>query len=141
MGIFSDHLNQNNPDNSPAGGGNRNEPAWTRKVLPEPVYYVFSPHDDTVLVGKDVVVSRHEDGYYISWWDPAHERMMRASGVINNPDFFAFRRNEGPDDGRLYFFVPMDLDIYNRRVKMFLTAGRDFDSREDMIKAFLDAAE
>ena len=113
-------------------------PNLKKMALPEPIYYVFSPHDSTVRVGIDVVVCKHDNYYTVSWWDTSHERVMGASHVMFNPDFFAFKRNDGALDGSLYFFVPMDLDIYNRNVKKFLVAGRDFSSIDEMIKAFRD---
>ncbi len=118
---------------------NRKNPTWTRIVLPGPVYYVFSPQDGTVLVGINVVVSRENNCYGISWWDPSHERCMTASKIAYNTDYFAFKRIDS-EGGQLYFFIPMDLDIYNNRVKEFLVNGGDFENQEDMIKAFRDAA-
>ena len=130
MGFFSKTTNAKNSGNS----------TLERRTLPEPVYYVFSPHDDTVLVGIDVVVCKKNNYYTVSWWDPSHERRMGASHVMFNPDFFAFKRNDGAHDGSLYFFIPMDLDIYNCKVKRCLIAGKDFSSIDDMVKAFHDAA-
>lgn len=111
----------------------------TRIALPEPVYYIFSPHDGTVLVGVDVVVCKDNNRYSVFWWDPSHERCMTASKITYDSDYFAFKRIDS-EGGQLYFFIPMDLDIYNDRVKRLLASGGDFDNIEDMIKAFQDAA-
>lgn len=127
MGIFNKTANKKNSDST-----------WTKRTLPEPVYYVFSPHDDTVCVGIDVVVQKDNDRLVISWWDTTHERCMLASNIIYNSDFFAFKRIDS-EGGGLYFFIPMDLDIYNMRVKSFLISGGEFDNKEDMIKAFLES--
>ena len=130
MGIFHKTTNDKNSDNS----------TWTRMALPEPVYYVFSPQDGTVLVGIDVVVHMGNNRYVVSWWDPSHERSMTASKITCDSDYFAFKRVDS-EGGQIYFFIPMDLDIYNNRVKRFLISGRAFDNIEEMIKAFRDEAQ
>lgn len=81
MGFFSKTTNAKNSGNS----------TLERRTLPEPVYYVFSPHDDTVLVGIDVVVCKKNNYYTVSWWDPSHERRMGASHVMFNPDFLPLK--------------------------------------------------
>ena len=128
MGLISNTPNDKKSDNS----------ARTYRVLPEPVYYVFSPQDDTVLVGIDVIVRKSNNNYIVSWWDPTHERVMTALKITCDSDYFAFKRMDR-EGGQLYFFIPMDLDIYYKRVKRFLISGRDFDTKEEMIKAFHDA--
>lgn len=112
----------------------------TIKTLTEPVYYIFSPQDTTVLVGIDVTVQEEQNCYVVSWRDPSHERRMTASKITLNSDYFAFKRIDS-EGGQIYFFIPMDLDLYYKRVKGCLIAGRDFDNTEEMIQAFRDEAE
>ena len=108
-----------------------------RLCLPEPVYYINSPTDDTVLVGLDVVIKKEKGVYMVSWWDPSHQRCMTAAKIMKNSDFFAFKRSER-EGGHLYFFTPLDLETYNIKVKNHLIGGRNFKSKEEMIQAFLD---
>ncbi len=105
-----------------------------REKLPEPVYYVKSPTDATVLVAIDVAVINRR---WVTWFDTVKERGMEAAVILDNyPRHFSFRRTEG-EGGHSYTFVPMSLDIYNTLVKERLLHGQDFSDQEAMIQAFL----
>ena len=112
--------------------------------LPKPVYYIESPNDDTVLVGINVTIDHDRMGEQeiskISWYDTSHERIMTASETRQKDDYFAFRRID-QEGGGSYYFTPMDLGIYNNKVKQHLAAGSEFTNNEDLIKAFLATTE
>lgn len=108
--------------------------------LPRPVYYIESPNDDTVLVGINVTIDHdkmgEEDVSKISWYDTSHERIMTASETRQKDEYFAFKRID-QEGGGYYYFSPMNLKIYNDKVKQHLAAGADFANDDDLIKAFL----
>ena len=65
---------------------------------------------------------------------------MTASEIRQKDDFFAFKRIN-QEGGGFYYFSPMNLEIYNNKVKQRLVAGSDFTNNEDLIKAFLTTTE
>ena len=110
------------------------------ETLPEPVYYIESPEDDTVLVGIGVAIETNADGpTTITWYDTSHERAMTAEEIHQEDGRFAFKRSAA-EGGQSYKFIPMDLSIYNDKVKHELMSGKDFDSKEELIRAFLKTA-
>ncbi len=112
--------------------------------LPKPVYYIESPNDDTVLIGIGVTIEHskmnEENISRISWYDTTRERVMVASEAKQKNDFFAFKRID-QEGGGYYYFMPMDLKVYNDKVKQHLAAGADFTNDNDLIKAFLSTIE
>lgn len=124
--------------------GRVGEQVSSMEKLPEPVYYVESPDDETVLVGIDVTIEpekiNDKNVAVVSWYDTVHQRRMAASETSKKDGYFAFRRIEQEGGGE-YFFAPMDLELYNDKVKNRLTNGKDFDNKEDLIKAFLKTTE
>lgn len=104
------------------------------------VYYVESPDDDTVLLAINVTIKpsslNNEDVFIISWYDTSHERIMIASRIKQDNNYFAFKRVK-QEGGGSYFFVPITLDIYNNKVKQHLTTKADFTDNDEMLKAFL----
>lgn len=113
--------------------------------LPKPVYYIESPDDDTVLVGIDVTINRDRVGVEgiseISWYDTAHERVMLASATEQKDDYFAFKRIDR-EGGGYYYFAPMNLEIYDEKVKQrLLSTGGDFASEEEMLRALIATME
>lgn len=137
------HLAEENADT------NRNEDNNMEKTnsiekLPKPVYYVESPDDGTVLVGMDVTIEHNrigsQEAHRISWYDTVRERSMTASEIIRKDDDFAFQRAD-QEGGGSYHFTPMDLEVYNDKVKQRLIAGRDFTNNDDLTKAFLETME
>ena len=115
------------------------QPSYER--LPEPVYYVESPDDSTVLVGMDVTIKTERNGEKtVSWHDTIRERSMCAEEIQKNDKYFAFKRSER-EGGGTYFFEPMDLDTYQNKVKEHLAHGENFDNKEDLIKAFRETLE
>ena len=121
-----------------------NEKTRSRKRLPEPVYYVESPDDETVLVAMDVIVehrkSTKQDKTIITWYDTTHERVMEASETTWKDGCFSFKRSDSPVEW-VYHFTPMNLEIYYERVKHRLADGSDFTNNEDLMKAFLETLE
>ena len=65
---------------------------------------------------------------------------MLASETNQKDDYFEFKRIEQEGGGE-YFFTPINLDIYNEKVKQYLAAGSDFNNEEDLIEAFLSTTE
>ena len=126
------------------GKDNNIERVDSMEKLPKPVYYIESPNDDTVLVGINVTINHDRMGEQeisiIRWYDTSHERIMTASETRQKDDHFAFKRID-QEGGGFYYFTPMDLDIYNNKVKQHLAAGSDFTNNEDLIKAFLATTE
>ena len=112
--------------------------------LPYPVYYIESADDDTVLIGIGVSVNHNKIGEestaIIRWYDTNHERAMTASEIVQEDNIFTFKRVEQEGGGR-YHFTPMNLEIYNSKVKRRLINGSDFTNDEDLIKAFLSTTE
>lgn len=102
--------------------------------LSEPVYYVESAEDDTVLVGIDV---RIRSGI-VEWFDTIKDRSMLVNTILDRSNqHFVFKRsnNEG---GGIYTFTPMTLERYEGSVKQKLIDGQTFSDYDDMIKAFLE---
>ena len=115
----------------------------TREKLPEPVYYIESPDDDTVLIGVDVTIERDgnsTEAARISWYDTARERIMTAAETKQEDGYFAFKRSEA-EGGGTYYFAPMDLETYNNEVRERLAGGQTFESNEELIQAFLATLE
>ncbi len=111
-----------------------------REILPEPVYYIESSDDDTVLVGIGVTIETDSNGRTtITWHDTSHERAMIAEEVQQEDGYFSFRRAVA-EGGQSYKFIPMDLEVYNAKVKNELMAGKDFNSKAELIRAFLRTA-
>lgn len=114
----------------------------TREILPKPVYYIESDKDRTVLIGVRVRLEYKEfDGERIlrvTWYDMIKERAMTAVEIKRDGDLFAFRRSEREGGGE-YYFTPMDLEIYDNKVKDKLLSGREFDSNEAVVRGFLEA--
>ena len=111
--------------------------------LPKPVYYVECEKDVTVLVAMDVHVDLYQDEKsthcYVNWIDNCpHERRMRASRYKMNNGVFMFERANGTTEGQIYRFTPMNLELYNSRVKSHTLSKLEFDKEEDMINAFLE---
>lgn len=123
---------------------NNAEKASNKEKLPKPVYYIESPDDNTVLVGIDITIEHVQIGdqevSMISWYDTRHERIMTASKTMQKDDFFAFERI-GQEGGGIYYFAPMNLEIYKDKVKDRLANGGDFTNDDDLIKAFLETLE
>ena len=142
MNIFEKYKNPVKQDTAEQSSGIEQEK--TAEKLPEPVYYVESPDDPTVLVGIDVTITRDNSSENaaaeINWFDTAHERIMLAEEIQQKDGYFAFQRAE-EDGGGTYFFAPMDLNIYNEKVKDRLFNGGDFENNDDLIKAFLETLE
>ena len=111
--------------------------------LPEPVYYVESPDDDTVLVGIDVKIYREEKNNQlfttVSWHDTNKYRYMMASDTMLHGDCFAFKRQE-KEGGGTYYFMPMTIDIYNDKVKKLIIGNPNYTNKEELIDGFLSAA-
>ncbi len=110
--------------------------------LPEPVYYIESPDDESVLVGIDVSIYRSKNitDAIITWYDTTHERTMTAAEIQTNDKCFVFRRRE-EEGGGTYYFEPMNLNLYNEHVKEKLIDGKDFKDHNDLIDAFLSTME
>lgn len=107
-----------------------------REILPEPVYYIESSDDNTVLVGMDVTAESNPDGTTtVTWYDTTRERVMTADETRNEDGYFAFKRID-EEGGQFYKFTPMNLDTYNEKVKSELIGGKDFDSKEALTEAF-----
>lgn len=124
--------------------GRKMEQEIHHEKLPQPVYYIESPDDDTVLVGVDVEIKQVDnEAPVISWYDTIHERTMPAVEMVKKDDYFAFRRaDKKTADGKPaeYYFMPMNLQLYNDKVKFQLKEGKEFNNTEDMVQAFIEAA-
>ena len=131
---------QGNNKKNEENNGNRFRGDNDRKKLPRLVYYVESPNDDTVLVGINVIITHDKmlgkDIFVVRWYDTSHERVMTMSEIWRRGNQFAFKRIER-EGGGLYYFAPMNLEIYNEKVKKRLIAGADFKSEEEMVNEFL----
>jgi hypothetical protein len=113
----------------------------SREKLPKPVYYIESPNDDTVLIGIGVEIERRADNTtLVSWHDTTHIRKMRAEDSAIKDDYFAFRRAKEEGGGE-YYFQPMSIEIYNKKVKERLVDGGDYDNEDELNQAFLETVE
>lgn len=114
--------------------------------LPELLYYIESPDDGTVAVGRGVTIEYDKRNgkniYMISWFNPSHQRRMAASEITRNGNDFSFRRinAEGKVTGT-YHLTPMTLELYNNKVKQHLIAPPDFESEWEMKKAFMNVED
>ena len=109
------------------------------------VYYVESPTDHTVLIAMDVAIEREEkDGeivYVVNWYDTNRMRGMTTLKIEQKDDGgFSFKRIEGLKD-REYSFVPMNLEIYNTKVRPELFNAPEFASNEELTKFFSSVAQ
>jgi len=108
--------------------------------LPQRVYFVRCPNDETVLVAIDVQI----DEEHVRWFDTVKGRVMRFSQKeLTDEGHFTFSRSE-IDEGAgeyEYTFVPMNLDVYEQYVKDRLIQGKSFDSTEDVIASFIALLE
>jgi len=105
-------------------------PETMEKKLPSRVYYVFSPEDDTVLIAMGVKIN----GDTIRWFDTVKERIMLV-GQIEEKDLngqVVFRRSN-QESGGTYTFIPLDLKVYEEKVKHQLIAGVTFEDEEQML--------
>ena len=108
-----------------------------KRNLPGRVYYVSSDKDDTVLLGLDVKINDK----MISWFDTVKGRSMEIGGIIGeNEKKFVFKRSEG-EGGQVYTFVLLDLEIYEKSVRKWLTSSKSFDNEESMLEAFEKSRE
>lgn len=116
------------------------EMTTSREKLPEPVYYVESPEDNTVLVAMNVTLENDAsigNVYIISWFDASRERIMIASKIYRREGgIFSFDRHPEDNSGS-YTFTPMNLEIYKNKVQEQLVSGSNFTNEEELIKAFL----
>ena len=146
MRLFESMLSHSNDSNSKNvnSSWDNMERKDSMEKLPKPVYYIESPNDDTVLIGINVTIEHNIQNNdklsKISWYDTSHERSMLASETNQKDDYFEFKRIEQEGGGE-YFFTPINLDIYNEKVKQYLAAGSDFNNEEDLIEAFLSTTE
>ena len=62
---------------------------------------------------------------------------MSASEINCEGDIFSFKRIS-EEGGQTYYFRPMNLEIYKKKIKNRLLGKREFDNEEEMIKAFLE---
>ena len=122
------------------------ETAQQLRQLPDLVYFVESPTDGTVLIAMDVVIEdiieKGRQDIVISWYDTAHERKMVAEKVRFTADGmqFSFVR-AAREGGQEYFFTPLNLKIYNERIRKKLIHDQEFQNDEDLKQAFLATRE
>ena len=106
------HTEENTGVNKDSGGV---EKTISRKKLPEPVYYVESPDDQTALVAMDVIVEHkktaQQDKTTITWYDTTRERVMEVSEMTWKDGCLSFKRGDCPGDW-VYHFIPMNLEVY-----------------------------
>lgn len=109
--------------------------------MPHRLYYVSCPEDNTVLVAMDTRISaaRTAEGqtiYTIQWFDTIKERVMQSVEIVKDePNEFAFKRSDGQQN-EIYTFVPMTLDVYNKRVRQHLLQPENVSSEDDLIRRF-----
>lgn len=116
---------------------NPNKQRDPSEQLANTLYYVECQLDPTVLVAMNTKVM--DD--YVSWFDTVKERMMRVKTVVNpDPNQFAFERADG-QEGAVYSFMPMTVDVYNQFVKPKLPNGTEFTDDAALQKAFKDTIE
>lgn len=98
------------------------------------VYFVSSEKDKTVLLAMDVKIDENEKT--IGWFDTVKERLMYYEFIVDpNDNHFVFQRSE-KEGGDTYIFIPLSLEIYNKKVKNRILIPKDFESEEDMLKIF-----
>lgn len=110
------------------------------KRFPQPLYYVESSDDDTVLVAIEPYIRVCNRQPCIIWFDTCKERAMNAGRMlVKNGCFYFERVDEGSE--ATYRLTPMTLDIYHKKVMPHLVGGREYRNMEDLIQAFLEAKE
>jgi len=136
----------NNTNDQTGDSGKQKLPEGLRKIVgmkvpisSKPVYYIESPTDETVLVAINPGATYNEDGTAeIEWFDTIKDRCMIAVSTQKKGDCFAFAVDAGDGKCNYYYMCPMNLRIYNERVKDHLIGHKEFDNEEDMIQAFLE---
>ncbi len=96
-------------------------------LFTEPVYFISSPEDETVLIGMEVTLR----GDYLEWFDTTRERIMRVSDIKESSIGYVVKV---PIDNevRTYTFTPLTLELYNLHVRDKLLAGKDFTDIESL---------
>lgn len=102
--------------------------------LPNRVYYVSSPHDETVLLA---MLTQH-NGSIIRWFDSVKERCMYIKKImVNNENQFEFERADD-EGGGVYTFTPVTLEIFNTHIKSRLLSPQQFDDKEKLLQTLED---
>lgn len=107
--------------------------------LKEPVYYIESQNDETVLLGINIRLVKKNERTYISWFDTVHERMMEISKIGRKEDGYVFKCVDSPQ--ATYFILPITLDLYEEKIRKKLVNGKHFDNLEDLIAELLETLD
>lgn len=106
------------------------------KKLPnfKELYFVTSDKDDTVLLAMDIKINEKDNS--VVWFDSVKDRVMTIKNIMDyDPLHFVFERDG--DMGGTYTFIPLTLDIYNENVKNKILSRKEFESEQEMTRAFL----
>lgn len=107
-------------------GEQRKDGILKRQYLPEPLYLVWSPNDESVLLGMQVVVEKvrvlGRIIVRVSWFDSTRNRVMQAAAFRKGKTFWAFRRPKYNGGGE-YYFVPLTYELYDKRVRRYVIGG------------------
>lgn len=113
-------------------------PTPSRVRLPQYVYYVDCPEDDTVRVALRPEVRRLKDGQLgVFWWDPSYplpDRMRVAKSVRKVGDGIEF--DEAEETQRRYRLLPMTLELYREKVRDTIPSRPDFETLEELVEAY-----
>ena len=110
------------------------------KWLPNKVYFVESMQDNSVLIAINAFLKKINGEKYISWFDTSHERIFKISEINQDGNNIVIKRIES-DGGGTYILYPLNLKIYNDRVKDRFSIHQSFDNEEDLISAFLNTID
>jgi len=99
-----------------------------------PIFFVESPTDSTVLIAMDFTFEKNARVMY--WWDSTKERVKEIQTITSlTPQAFSFRDMQNVE----YRFSPLTLDLYKQKVKFRIRNGQDFQTEQEMVKAFQDS--
>jgi len=94
----------------------------------EDMYRITSRQDRTALIGINV----EEVTGNISWFDMNHQRMIDRAKISQEGEAIIAKG----EDGRVYKFIPLTLNEYNKNVKSKIDGEPEFRTREEMIEFF-----
>ena len=95
------------------------------------IYYASCQSDNTVLIAMDIKISENQKT--ISWLDTVKERITEIESIEeNDPGYFVFKIKE---NGQIYTFIPMTLEIFREKVKDRILIPQDFETEDQMLAA------
>jgi len=107
------------------------------KYFPERgIYFVDSSEDDTVLIAIDPRYTPENNA--VQWFDTVKARLKKVANFMEvSPEKIIFQ----DEDGAIYNFESMNLEIFNEKVKDQIRGAKDYKTQEEMEEALRKSYE